>query len=145
MAAIDIEKVHVAVRDASTPGVEGLVARYNGDTVEIHGKTASLGAKQEAFRKITAKVGDSGLINKIEVVAAHAPAAAAVPKTAAELAHDSTQPTLRMHSVQKGETLSKIAQHYYGKASEYMKIYNANLDKLSDPDKIRVGQLLKIP
>lgn len=153
MDAIDIEKVHAAVRNASTAGVEALVARNNGDTVEIHGKTSSLAAKQEAFRKITAQVGDAGLVNKIKVVAAAqvplnppAPGTAPVPSEIAEVhTHDSTQPTLRMHSVKKGETLSEIAQHYYGKASLYTKIYEANLDRLSDPDKIREGQLLRIP
>ena len=49
------------------------------------------------------------------------------------------------HEVKSGETLSKIAQHYYGDASLYPKIFEANKDVLKDPDKIRVGQKLRIP
>jgi nucleoid-associated protein YgaU len=49
------------------------------------------------------------------------------------------------HEVKSGETLSKIAQHYYGDASLYPKIFDANKDTLKDPDKIRVGQKLRIP
>ncbi len=49
------------------------------------------------------------------------------------------------HEVQSGETLSKIAQRYYGDASLYPKIFEANKDILKDPDKIRVGQKLRIP
>ena len=49
------------------------------------------------------------------------------------------------HEVQKGETLSKIARHYYGDASLYPKIFEANKDVLKDPDKIQIGQRLRIP
>jgi len=51
----------------------------------------------------------------------------------------------RSYTVKSGDTLSKIAREFYGDASEYMKIYNANRDQLSDPDKIKPGQNLVIP
>lgn len=54
-------------------------------------------------------------------------------------------PTLRIHKVVAGDTLSKIAKKYYGKAGDYMKIFEANKDKLKDPDKIFPGQELVIP
>ena len=54
-------------------------------------------------------------------------------------------PTLRIHKVVAGDTLSKIAKKYYGKAGDYMKIFEANKDKLKDPDKIFPGQDLIIP
>jgi nucleoid-associated protein YgaU len=54
-------------------------------------------------------------------------------------------PTLRIHKVVAGDTLSKIAKKYYGKAGDYMKIFDANKDKLKDPDKIFPGQDLIIP
>jgi LysM repeat protein len=56
-----------------------------------------------------------------------------------------TAPTLRIHKVVAGDTLSKIAKKYYGKAGDYMKIFEANKDKLKDPDKIFPGQELIIP
>ena len=49
------------------------------------------------------------------------------------------------YTVQSGDTLSEISQKYYGDSNEYMRIYYANRDKLSDPDKIQVGQQLVIP
>ncbi len=49
------------------------------------------------------------------------------------------------HEVKKGETLSKIAQQYYGDASLYPKIFEANKDVLKDPNMIRIGQKLRIP
>jgi nucleoid-associated protein YgaU len=52
---------------------------------------------------------------------------------------------VQTHTVVKGDTLSKIAKKYYGKASRYPKIFDANRDQLDDPDKIKPGQVLKIP
>jgi nucleoid-associated protein YgaU len=49
------------------------------------------------------------------------------------------------YTVQAGDTLSGIARRFYGNANDYMDIFNANRDQLSDPDKIQVGQVLKIP
>jgi nucleoid-associated protein YgaU len=49
------------------------------------------------------------------------------------------------HEVKKGETLSKIAQQYYGDPSLYPKIFDANKDILKNPDLIKVGQKLRIP
>ena len=49
------------------------------------------------------------------------------------------------YSVKSGDTLSKIAKQFYGDAGQYMKIFEANKDKLKDPDQIQAGQELKIP
>jgi hypothetical protein len=51
----------------------------------------------------------------------------------------------RTYKVAPGDTLSKIAKEFYGNANEYNKIFEANRDKLSDPNKIQVGQELVIP
>jgi nucleoid-associated protein YgaU len=49
------------------------------------------------------------------------------------------------YTVKAGDTLSKIAKQFLGDANAYMAIFNANRDQLSDPDKIKPGQVLKIP
>ena len=49
------------------------------------------------------------------------------------------------YTVQSGDTLSGIAKKFLGNANAYMDIFNANKDQLSDPDKIKPGQVLKIP
>jgi LysM repeat protein len=51
----------------------------------------------------------------------------------------------RTYTVQAGDTLSGIAQRFYGNASAYNKIFQANRDKLTDADHIRPGQELVIP
>jgi LysM repeat protein len=51
----------------------------------------------------------------------------------------------RTYKVQPGDTLSKISKEFYGDANKYQQIFEANRDKLENPDKIRVGQELVIP
>ena len=51
----------------------------------------------------------------------------------------------RTYTVKAGDSLSKIAKQYYGEASQYMRIFEANRDKLSDPNVIQPGQTLVIP
>jgi nucleoid-associated protein YgaU len=48
------------------------------------------------------------------------------------------------YTVVKGDNLSKIAKHFYGR-QDWQRIFDANRDQLSDPDRIQPGQVLKIP
>jgi nucleoid-associated protein YgaU len=70
-----------------------------------------------------------------EIVADLKPTATASASRAAE----------STYTVKPGDTLSKIARETLGDANAYMEIFNANKDQLSDPDKIKPGQVLKIP
>ena len=77
----------------------------------------------------------SDLIADIQAPTAVAAAAAASgPSTSA-----------RTYTVQPGDNLSKISKEFYGNANQYMKIFEENKDKLSDPDKLRAGIELVIP
>ncbi|MBC3541237.1 LysM peptidoglycan-binding domain-containing protein [Rufibacter sediminis] len=49
------------------------------------------------------------------------------------------------YTVKSGDSLSKIAKNFYGDASQWHKIHQANLDKIKDPNLIEVGWQLKIP
>ncbi|HXE12652.1 MAG TPA: LysM peptidoglycan-binding domain-containing protein [Bryobacteraceae bacterium] len=51
----------------------------------------------------------------------------------------------RSYTVKPGDTLSKISKEFYGDPNRYQKIFEANRDKLENPDKIRAGQELTIP
>ena len=55
------------------------------------------------------------------------------------------QAEAQTYTVKSGDTLSKIAKEHLGDANAYMKIFDANKDQLSDPDKIKPGQVLKMP
>ena len=53
--------------------------------------------------------------------------------------------TAQSYTVKAGDTLSKISKQFYSDSNEYMRIFYANRETLKDPDKIQVGQELKIP
>ncbi|UXU75041.1 MULTISPECIES: peptidoglycan-binding protein LysM [unclassified Paracoccus (in: a-proteobacteria)] len=101
-----------------------------GDTVVISGKARD----QETLEKLILAVGNIKGIARVETA----------PDTATETpAPAGAKPVF--HTVQKGETLSEIAQKYLGKAGRYNEIFEANKPMLSHPDKIYPGQTLRIP
>jgi nucleoid-associated protein YgaU len=55
------------------------------------------------------------------------------------------QPSQRIHVVEKGQTLSRIAEQYYGSQRQWPKILNANRDILPDPNRLTPGTKLIIP
>jgi nucleoid-associated protein YgaU len=107
-----------------------------GDKLLIRAAAPSADAKNRVWDQI--KLVDpnfSDLIADIQAPAAAAAAAGGAPST----------PAARTYTVQAGDNLSKISKQFYGDANKYMKIFEANKDKLSDPDKVRAGQELVIP
>ena len=67
------------------------------------------------------------------------------PAAAARWRARPSTPAVRTYTVQPGDSLSKISKQFYGDANKYMKIFDANKDKLADPDKVKVGMDLLIP
>ncbi len=55
------------------------------------------------------------------------------------------EPEAKFYEVQKGDSLSKIAKHFYGDAMKYTRIFKANQPMLKSPDLIYPGQMLRIP
>jgi len=49
------------------------------------------------------------------------------------------------YTVEKGDTLSRIAKQHLGDANAWNRIFEANRDVLDDPDRIQPGQVLKLP
>ena len=56
-----------------------------------------------------------------------------------------TQEREETYVVQKGDSLSKIAQRQYGDGKKWRTIFEANRDQITNPDLIHPGQVLKIP
>ncbi len=50
-----------------------------------------------------------------------------------------------LHTVAAGDTLSELAETFFGDASKFQVIFAANRDQLTDPDVIVLGQVLRIP
>jgi nucleoid-associated protein YgaU len=66
------------------------------------------------------------------------------PAVKTEPAASAQQPA-RVHVVEKGQTLSQIAEQYYGSQRQWLKILNANRDTLPDPNRLTPGLKLIIP
>ena len=130
------EKVQDAINSvgATIPGVSGLHAEVRGKVITLEGKADSREAANLAMQKIDQAVKADNIVNAIEVAKAPEPEPV-VEEVSAE----------RFYEVVSGDTLGAISQKYYGKASDYMKIFEANRDILDNPDLIKVGQKLKIP
>lgn len=53
--------------------------------------------------------------------------------------------TTEFYTIQRGDTLSKIAKHFYGSGSKYPVIFEANREVIKNPDLIYPGQVVRIP
>jgi nucleoid-associated protein YgaU len=129
-------KYQSVVNFIQSNGVQLQNINMEGDKLFIRATAPSTDLKNRVWDQI--KLVDpnfSDLIADIQAPAAAAAAAGGAPST----------PAGRTYTVQPGDSLSKISKQFYGDANKYMKIFEANKDKLSDPDKVRVGQELVIP
>jgi nucleoid-associated protein YgaU len=108
-------------------GLSGLFVMFDGatGTVTVQGDAPD----QAAVEKVTLCCGNVGGVQAVENML-----------VAAEPADES-----EYHDVERGDTLSAIAKTYYGDASKYPVIFEANKPMLSHPDKIYPGQKLRIP
>lgn len=69
----------------------------------------------------------------------------AKPSVQKDVASTIASPSVRTHTVKSGESLSLIAKKYYGDASKWHAIYDANKDKIKNPDVIQPNQTFTIP
>ena len=69
----------------------------------------------------------------------------AVDSNVSDLVADFSVQSGLTYNIVSGDTLSNIAKRFYVDANAYHKIFQANTDQLSDPDKINVGQVIKLP
>lgn len=125
--AQEIANLLLARIQAQNVNISGLVVNYNSDTdtATLSG-VAETQADRERARLAVGNVQHvATVVDEIEV-----------KEPAAES---------RFYTVKSGDTLSKIAKEMYGNANDYMKIFDANKPMLSHPDKIYVGQVLRIP
>ena len=120
------DKYAAAIQVAKSVGMQGGAEEANG-RLQFKGTVTSEDDKNKIWDALKSVPTWKDELNaQIDVVAPAAPAATT-------------------YTVQSGDTLSKIAKAHLGDANAYMKIFEANKDKLSDPDKIQVGQVLTIP
>ena len=119
-------------------GVQLQNVNMEGDKLLIRASAPSADLKNRVWDQI--KLVDPSASDLIADI--QAPPAAAV---AAASAGGASSSAARTYTVQAGDSLSKISKQFYGDANKYMKIFEANKDKLTDPNKVNVGTELLIP
>ena len=65
--------------------------------------------------------------------------------TTALVTKDQPAATTRTYTVRAGDTLSSIAQHFYGNSADWAWLYHVNSSVISNPNSIYAGEKLKIP
>jgi LysM repeat protein len=117
----------------------GTIQEQNGKLV-FNGTVATENEKNEIWNAIkTIPTWRDDVMADIRVTGGPAPAASAPAAAPAPAA------TAKTYTVKAGDTLSAIAKAHLGNANAYMKIFELNKDQLSDPNKIKPGQVLRLP
>lgn len=117
-----ISKLNLQVADLSIEVAD--------DAVKLWGEAEDLATKEKVVLVVgntngIASVEDNLTVKEVEIIEVAAMA--------------------QFHTVVSGDNLSKIAKEYYGNASKYPVIFEANKPMLEHPDKIYPGQVLRIP
>ncbi len=112
--------------EEDNPGVSNLQVDVKDGVVTLAGEAESA----EAMEKAMLMAGNVAGVKEVRADDVVAPAAT---------------DKVEYYEIVSGDTLSAIAQKYYGKASAYPRIFEANREVIKDPDKIYVGQKIRIP
>ena len=131
----------MGLRDMYAYAIQTAKGKFHGNAEERDGKlyfkgtVATEAERNEIWNAIkTIPTWREDIIADIQVTGGPgAPAAASAPAAA------------KTYTVKAGDTLSKIAKDHLGHAGAFMQIFELNRDQLTDPDKIKPGQVLRLP
>jgi nucleoid-associated protein YgaU len=131
----------MGLRDTYAYAIQTAKGKFHGNAEERDGKlhwkgtVATEAEKNEIWNAIkTIPTWQKDIVADIQVTGGPDRPAAQAPAASA-----------KTYTVKPGDTLSKIAKEHLGNAAAYMKIFELNKDQLSDPDKIKPGQVLRLP
>jgi nucleoid-associated protein YgaU len=138
----------MGLRDTYAYAIQTAKGKFQGNAEEREGKlyfkgtVATEAERNEIWNAIkTIPTWEKDIVADIKVTGG----TGAAPGTATATAKAAEPPAARTYTVKAGDTLSGIAKSQLGHANDYMKIFELNRDQLSDPDKIKPGQVLKLP
>lgn len=117
-------KLEETVRDLKLQ-VDNLKIEIEGEMATIWGKAQNQSTKEKVILVVGNVEGISQVDDNMDV--------------------ENKEPEAVFHTVETGDTLSKIAKEHYGNANKYNEIFEANKPMLNHPDKIYPGQVLRIP
>jgi nucleoid-associated protein YgaU len=133
------DKYNQAVTTAKQLGMEGSAEERDGK-LHFNGTVKSEDEKNRIWNAIkTVPDWQKDVMADIRVKAGAGGGSTTIPQPTPAKA------SMKTYTVKSGDTLGEIAKRELGSANKYMDIFEANRDQLSDPDKIKPGQVLKIP
>ena len=112
--------------EAANPGIKNLDVKFKDGQVQLSGDAIT----PEAMEKAVLLAGNVQGVEKVSADQVKAP-----PQTG----------QVEYYTIQAGDNLSSIAKKFLGSASAYTRIFEANREVIKDPDKIYVGQKIRIP
>jgi nucleoid-associated protein YgaU len=115
-------------------GIKDLDVQFDDGVVTLCGDCLVKGDRQQAILI-------AGNIQGVEKVVAEKLNAPAPPPEAPPEPEEKEE----FYEIQKGDTLGAIAKRYYGNASKYTRIFEANRNVIEDANKIYPGQKIRIP
>ncbi|MDJ0880793.1 MAG: peptidoglycan-binding protein LysM [Gammaproteobacteria bacterium] len=119
------EKIKESIED-NNPGITDLGVTFNDGTVDLSGKAESA----EVVEKVVLLAGNVKGVTEVNIDNIDAPA---------------PEPEVQYYTIVSGDSLSKIAKHFYNNAMDYPKLFEANREVIKDPDLIYPGQKIRIP
>lgn len=127
-------KIEEHIRE-SNPGIKDLKVKYKNSTVFLSGEAQS----PDALQKAVLMAGNVQGVESVNVDGVKVPAHFTDSKSIEN--YEGTQ----YYVIQSGDTLSKIAQRFYGNPEKYSAIFEANHEVIKDPNLIFPGQKIRIP
>jgi nucleoid-associated protein YgaU len=128
----------MGLRDTYAYAIQTAKGKFDGSAQEKDGKLHFVGTvKSEAEA--------NEIWNAIKTIPSWREDVVADIKVVAPAGGATAAAAAKTYTVKAGDTLSAIAKAQLGSAGDYMKIFEANKDQLSDPDKIKPGQVLRLP
>ncbi len=128
---------------ANNPGIKNLEVNYDDGFVELCGDCNSL----EAAEKAVLMVGNIAGVKDVSVgklkLTQEAQDAMEEEIQETQAAVEAAQ--VDYYTIEKGDSLSKIAKQFYGDPMKYKELFEANREVIEDPDKIFPGQKIRIP
>ena len=135
----------MGMRDTYAYAIQTAKGKFHGNAEEREGKlhfkgtVATEAEKNEIWTAIkTIPTWQNDIVADIQVTGGPAAGGGTPPAAAAPSAG-------KTYTVKAGDTLGGIAKEHLGAAGAYMKIFELNKDQLTNPDKIRPGQVLRLP
>lgn len=127
--------------EANNPGVENLEVEFDDGIVGLAGTCSSSAARE----KCVLMAGNVQGVVDVYATKMNIVATGGGNKEGVEAEAEVPEEKVEFYVIESGDTLGKLAKKYYGNAMDYPRIFEANREVIEDPDKIYVGQKIRIP